>query len=122
MNLVRQVAVFAGVGLAAAALDWGVLRGLDWAGVPVEAGRMASLALATVLTWQLNRRLTFSTQVPPSWGEFGRYTVAALAGVAINYLVFTGGLLAGLPLWAAFVAGTGVAAVFNFVRYRAVLS
>ena len=122
MSLVRQVAVFAGVGLAAAGLDWGVLNGLGALGVTPYAARVASVALATVLTWQLNRRLTFRSPASPSWGEFGRYTVAALSGLAINYLLFAGLLAAGAPLWLAFITGTGAAAVFNFLRYRALLS
>ena len=109
------------VGLLAFALDAGVLWLTLRAGVSPYAGRILSLALAIVFTWVLNRTLTFRTKAPPSWREFGAYALQSLAGAGLNYAVYSGVLWAGGTVPLALVLGTGVASVFNFARYRALL-
>ena len=117
-----QVATFLFVGGSAAAIDFGVLSGVVALGGSRYGARLLSVAVATVYTWALNRRLTFATQVPPSWREFGRYVAVALAGIALNLSLYWGALYAGAPTLAAFVLGTAVTAVFSYFRYKAVLS
>jgi putative flippase GtrA len=117
-----QALRFAIVGVATAGLDFGVLKGLIALGVSPYLARPVSMTAALVATWLLNRRLTFRTAAAPSWSEFARYAATAVMGMAINYVLYSGALLLGLPVWLAFVIGTGVAAVFNFVRYRAILT
>ena len=112
---------FGFVGLSAFALDYGVLAATIQLGASPYAGRVLSMALAMVLTWVLNRRLTFKTSAPPSWREFAAYTGLALAGIALNYAIYSAVLWAGASLLAAMVLGTGIAAVFNFWRYRSLL-
>jgi putative flippase GtrA len=116
-----EVVRFGFVGLSAFALDYGVLAATVHFGASPYAGRVLSMALATVLTWVLNRWLTFKTSAPPSWREFGTYAGLALAGIAINYTIYSGVLWAGGGLVPALVLGTGIAAVFNFWRYRSLL-
>ncbi len=103
-------------------LDAAVLWLMIRAGASPYAGRVVSIACAIVLTWWLNRRLTFRTTAPPSWREFGAFLLQSLAGAAVNYAVYSGLLWAGAPVIAALVAGTAIASVFNFFRYRAILS
>jgi putative flippase GtrA len=91
------------------------------AGTSPYAGRVVSLAAAIIYTWWLNRRLTFATAAPPTWREFGHYVVVSLAGAVINYAIYSAALALGAPLWLGFILGTGIAAVFNFLRYRALL-
>ena len=110
------------VGLGAAALDYGVLRGLMLAGLSPYLARTLSMAAALLATWQANRRMTFRTAAPPSWRVFLHYAATSLLGIGINYAVYSAGLLLGLPLWLAFCLGTGIAAVFNFLRYRVLLA
>ena len=117
-----EIARFAGVGLAGFALDYAVLAGMLAVGASPYAGRVPALAASIVLTWVLNRRLTFRTPTPPSWREFGAYALQSLAGAVLNYAVYSAALWAGAPVLAALVLGTGVAAAFNFVKYRALLS
>ena len=116
-----QAARFAAVGVAAAGLDWAVLRALGAAGVSPFVARGVSLAVAVVFTWALNRRFTFATPVPPSWREFAVYVAASLIGLTVNYALYAAALAGGAPLWLAFAAGTGAGAVFNFWRYRRLL-
>jgi putative flippase GtrA len=117
-----QVIRFAAVGLGAAGVDYGILSGLVALGLSPYPARAISIAVALVVTWQLHRRLTFRTVAPPSWAEFGSFTLTALLGILINYALYSGLLLLGAALWLAFVVGTVVAAVFNFVRYRLLLA
>lgn len=119
--LARHAVRFGAVGLAAAGVDYGVLMGLVQLGAMPALARLPSTAVALVFTWVFNRRLTFATRAPPSWREFARYAAAALAGIAINLGVYWGALALALPLWLAFVAGTGVAAIYTFLNYRKLL-
>ncbi|WP_426169989.1 GtrA family protein [Sandarakinorhabdus sp. DWP1-3-1] len=114
-----QVLRFLLVGGSAAAVDFGVLALGIHLGGSRYASRIASVAVAIVYTWWLNRRLTFATAAPPSWQEFGQYVLVTLAGSLLNLALYSAALWLGAPLWLAFVIGTGTAAVFNFVRYRA---
>ena len=118
---VAQVAKFAVVGGLAFLLDAGILWLTLRAGASPYAGRVGSIAVSIVFTWWLNRRLTFATAAPPSWREFSAYVVQSLLGAAINYGVYSGVIAAGAPVLAGLVLGTGIAAVVNFVRYRAIL-
>lgn len=120
-TLASQVTRFLGVGLASAALDYAILQGLIGLGLSPYPARLGSILPVVTATWLANRRLTFRTAAPPSWGEFLRYFGISAAGLAINYGLYWLGLYIGLPVWAAFVIGTGSAAVFNFVRYRVLL-
>jgi putative flippase GtrA len=119
--LAGQVVRFAGIGLAAAALDYVILSGFIGLGFDAYVARLASIIPVVTATWLANRHLTFRSQSPPSWDEFVRYFGISAAGIAINYVLYWLGLFIGLPVWAAFVVGTATAAVFNFIRYRILL-
>ncbi|MBC7497258.1 MAG: GtrA family protein [Sphingomonadaceae bacterium] len=116
-----QVARFALVGGLAFILDAGILWLTLRAGASPYAGRVLSIAVSIVFTWWLNRRLTFTTAAGPSWREFGAYALQSLLGAAINYGVYSAAIAAGAPVLAGLVLGTGIAAVVNFFRYRAIL-
>ncbi len=117
-----QVGRFLVVGGSAAALDAGVLwLMVHVGGATFYAGRAVSIPVAMVFAWWLNRTVTFRTPTPPSWREFGAYVVNSLAGAAINYAISAGLVALRLPAAVGFVVGTGIAAVFNFFRYRAIL-
>ncbi len=116
-----EVARFLFVGGSAALIDYGVLMLAVELGGSRYASRIISVAVAIVYTWLLNRRLTFATATPPSWREFGHYVAVSLAGTMLNLALYSGALWLGAPIWLAFGIGTGCAAVFNFLRYRALL-
>lgn len=117
-----QAVRFIGVGLTTAAIDFGVLAGLGALGLSPYLARGLSIAVALVVAWWLNRSMTFRSAAPPSWREFAAYAATAAMGAAINYGLYSLCLWIGLPLWLAFVIGTGVSAVFNFLRYRVLLT
>lgn len=119
---VGSVARFGFVGGSAAAIDYLVLQALVHHGVSPYLGRVASMSIGTVFTWGLNRSLTFRTDAPPSWREFGHYVLVALGGIALNYVLYSGLLLLGAPVWLAFVVGTAITAVYSYFRYRTVFT
>lgn len=117
-----QALRFVVVGVSTAVLDFGVLAGLTSLGLSPYLARPLSILVALVAAWQLNRRMTFRTGAPPTWAEFLAYAGTAAVGAFINFALYSGALLLGAPLWLAFVIGTAVASVFNFLRYRIVLA
>ena len=119
--LLGQLARFGMVGGSAAALDFAILMTVIHFGGSRYFSRFISIAVAMVYTWTLNRRLTFATVAPPSWREFAHYAAVTLTGVSINLAIYSAVLWLGAPVPLAFVAGTGTAAVFNFLRYRILL-
>lgn len=121
-SLASQVFRFLLVGGTAALIDYGVLMAGIHFGGSRYFSRILSIAVAVVYTWWLNRHLTFATAAPPSWREFAQYGVLALAGSLLSFALYSGSLWLGAPIWLAFGIGTGVASVFNFLRYRALLA
>ena len=117
-----QIVRFGFVGGLGFVLDAGVLWLTLRAGASPYAGRVLSIAVTIIFTWWLNRRLTFATAAAPSWREFGAYLLQSLAGAALNYAVYSSAVWAGGAVWLGLVLGTGLASVFNFFRYRTILS
>ena len=120
-SLANQIVRFLLVGGTAALVDYGVLMAGIHFGGSRYASRVVSIAVAIVYTWWLNRHLTFATTAPPSWREFSHYVALALSGSLLSFALYSGGLWLGAPIWLAFCLGIGAAAVFNFLRYRALL-
>jgi len=112
---------FAVVGGSAAGVDYGVL----WIGMALglspQLARVPAVAVAMCFTWWFNRKLTFKTERAPSWREFGHYVSVAMAGILLNLSIYWIALWAGAPVWLAFVLGTGITAVFSFLRYKVIL-
>lgn len=118
----EQAAVFALVGGLGFALDASVLTFATWQGATPLVGRAISIVVTVIFTWQLNRRLTFKLKTAATFHEFGHYVSISLASICINYAVFTALIFLKIPLVLAAGVGTVVAATFNFIRYRALMS
>lgn len=52
------------------------------------AARPIAIFLAMLVSWCLNRTITFAESRPPSWSEFTKFAAASLGSQAVNYLVF----------------------------------
>ena len=117
--LARQFASYLGVSLAAFAVHYGVLLGLVEAGRadPVPAALAGYLAGA-VVSYGLNRRLTYASARPHAEATW-RFGVVAAIGFGLTWLimaVLTRGL--GLPYLAAQVLATGAVVFWNFLGHR----
>jgi len=86
--IVWRIARFLTVGLVGLAADSGLFWSLFQAGVSLEAARAASLAVATLVTWGLNRLFTFAPSGRPPLHELARYVGVALVAQGFNYGLF----------------------------------
>jgi len=117
----RHYGGFLFAGTAAFATDAVVLVALTrLAGLDPLVARLFAIAIAMVVSWLLNRTITFRVRVPPSPHEFIRFAALAWLAAAINYGVFAAVLLvspATQPL-AALVISSLCAAVFAYLCMR----
>ena len=119
-----QLLSFTLVGLAGLAVDAGVFvlltRGALWS---IALSRSVSVCGAIVVTWVLNRAVTFARQRSPRRGaEFVRYAAVQASGLVVNIGVFAGCLwllpaLRQVPL-VALVLGAAAGFAFNFTAMR----
>ncbi|NNM74929.1 GtrA family protein [Enterovirga aerilata] len=86
------------------------------AGAADWLARAVSLAVATIVTWRLNRRFTFRPSGRRSEAEAMRYAGVALCAQALNYGLFLALRAVAPALWpvAALAASAGSAAGFSF--------
>ncbi len=107
---------FLGVGGLGLIVDLAVLTLLIAHGLDPLPARLASLAVATLLTWRLNRALTFAGSGRAPAGEAVRYALVAAAAQTISYGIFATLLLAlpnAMPQLAA-IAGAAAGALVAY--------
>jgi len=81
------------------------------------ASRVVSLALATFVTWRLNRAVTFDPSGRVQRHEAARYAAVTVVAQGVSFAVFTGlvlTILARHPQF-ALVAGAAVGALFSYL-------
>jgi putative flippase GtrA len=125
--LMQQIGVFSLVGAAGFFVDTGLtLAFADAFGISGYVARVPAIIVAVVATWFLNRTWTFRSKDPRVIGEFARYGLASAITSVFNYAIFCGvlALLAyqgiaqdtdRLSIGAGMIAGSGAAAVLNFI-------
>jgi len=79
---------FLGVGGVGLITDLAVFTAVIGHGVAPLAARLVSLAAATLITWRLNRALTFDRSGRRPANEAMRYATVAAAAQAVSYAVF----------------------------------
>jgi putative flippase GtrA len=88
----------------------------DVVGVSPYVARLFSILLAMVVSWQINRRVTFGVASPATFSEFRRFAAVSWIAQAVNYAAFTGILLMRPDVWP--VAALAAASLFAmFVSY-----
>jgi putative flippase GtrA len=128
-GLRRQIPAFAAVGafgfLVDSSLTYAFVR---WLGLDPLLARLPAFAIATVLHFGLNRRLTFSASRAPLLGAFLRYCLVCGVGLSVNWTAYALALGAAvhlfgwparpetLPIFVAF--GTGVAMFATFFGFK----
>jgi putative flippase GtrA len=82
--------------------------------------RPFAIAVAMLVSWLVNRTLTFAVNAPPSLREFGRFAAVSWMSQAVNYLVFAGILVArpATPALLAVVFASLVAMFVSYVGFR----
>ena len=108
---------FLGVGGIGLVVDLAVFTLVAAHGVHPLLARVVSLAAATLVTWRLNRALTFERSGRRSADEALRYAAVAASAQGVSYAVFALlvlTVLGALPQLAVLV-GAAVAALFSYV-------
>ena len=85
----RHFGGFVLAGVLAFATDAGVLKLLT-ATTPLGpfVARPIAIFLAMIVSWGINRTITFAEASSPSWSEFTKFAAASFGGQLVNYLVF----------------------------------
>jgi putative flippase GtrA len=105
---------FLGVGGLGLITDLAIFTVAMGHGLPPLLARLVSLALATFVTWRLNRALTFDRSGRRPADEAMRYATVAAAAQAVSYAVFAilvVTLLAAVPQLAVIVGAAAGALV-----------
>ncbi|MEM7774320.1 MAG: GtrA family protein [Pseudomonadota bacterium] len=93
---------------------------MSLAGLAAAMARLVAIAMAMVVSWLINRTVTFAVAAPPSWPEFSKFAAASWLAQAVNYGVFLVLLAAvpNLPAPLAVVGASLVAMVVSYVGFR----
>ena len=117
----RHYGGFLLAGLAALATDAAILTLFtDVVGASPYLARLFSIMIAMVVSWQLNRRITFAIRTPSTLHEFARFAAVSWGAQVINYGTFAA-LITWLPtLWPvwALIAGAALAMFASYAGYR----
>jgi putative flippase GtrA len=125
--LMQQIGVFSLVGATGFFIDTGLtLLFADVFSVSGYVARVPAIIIAVIATWFLNRTWTFRSKDPRVLSEFARYGLASVVTSVFNYAIFCGVLAAlayqgiardtdRLSIAIGMIAGSGAAAVLNFV-------
>ncbi|GAA4249242.1 GtrA family protein [Azospirillum formosense] len=120
MSLQRQASRFLVVGTTTVAIDMAAYSLLLWLGMAVTPAKTAGFVAGTIFAYFANRMWTFGAEggIQTVARFLGVYLAALVINIAVNAGVL---LLTGMHAWTmafAFLAATGVSAVFNFVGMR----
>ena len=110
---------FALIGGLGFVVDAGMLLLLIQAGMDPFVARLVSIGLAMLVTWRLNRALTFGASRDGQVREAARYVAVALSVAGLNYAIYAALLLilpACPPLLATAIS-TGCCTLLSFAGY-----
>jgi putative flippase GtrA len=111
---------FIGVGSLGLITDLGTFSALMAQFHQPLVARLVSISLATLVTWRLNRALTFDSSGRRQHQEAMRYAIVTAFAQGLNYLIFSSlvlTVLARLP-HAALLVGSFSAAFFTYFGHR----
>lgn len=82
--------------------------------------RPFAIGVAMLVSWRVNRTVTFSINAPPSLREFGRFAAVSWISQAVNYLVFAAILITrpSTPPLLALVLASLVAMFVAYFGFR----
>lgn len=118
-SLPQKFLRFALIGGLGFVVDAGLLLALIGAGSGPFIARIASLLAAMLVTWRLNRALTFGASHDGAIREGLRYLAVAASVAVLNYAIYAG-LLLGIPACPPLLAtafSTGACMLISFAGY-----
>ena len=108
-------------GMCALATDATVLLVLTrGAGLSPLLARPVGISLAMIVSWLINRTVTFSADTPPSLAEFARFAAVSWTAQAVNYAVFAFILLTwpGIEPVVALILASMIAMFVSYAGFR----
>lgn len=121
MSPLRHYGGFVLAGCLALATDALILQGLHVGlGLTPFLARIPAIACAMIVSWLVNRTVTFASADPPSLREFAKFAAVSWFAQAVNYAVFAAILLAlpGISPLAALVTASLVAMFVSYLGFR----
>lgn len=112
----RHYGGFVLAGLLALTTDATILESLTHAGLHPLLARPAAIAIAMVVSFLVNRRITFAMPGCPSLREYARFAAVSWSAQAVNYAIF-GAILIARPATAPLLALVLASLVAMFVSY-----
>jgi putative flippase GtrA len=103
-------------GLLALAADLLILEALILVGSHPLIGRIFAISIAMVVSWLINRTVTFAMPGPPSLREYLRFAAVSWTSQAVNYSIF-GAILILRPSVSPLLAVVLASMVSMFVSY-----
>lgn len=116
---VQKLSRFGLVGGIGFVVDAGLTTTLIHAGLDPFSARVIAIAFAMLVTWRLNRAITFGASDTSQKSEGVRYFAVALAAAAVNYAAYAG-LMLTLPALIPAIAvalATGVSMVVSYLGF-----
>ncbi|HEX8166895.1 MAG TPA: GtrA family protein [Beijerinckiaceae bacterium] len=116
----RQFTTFFGVGLVAAAVHFGLLVGLvELAGVRPVPATLVGYVTATIVSYLLNRRLTYASDRPHAEAAW-RFAVVAGIGFLITWALMALFIRLVGPTWyfPAQMLTTGIVLFWHFLGHK----
>lgn len=120
MNPLRHYGGFVIAGCLALLTDAAILELLRSQGISPFVARIPAIATAMVVSWLVNRTLTFAARHPPNIREFAKFAAVSWVAQLVNYLVFAMILLLAPDVWpVAALAAASLAAMFvSYAGFR----
>jgi len=112
--------VFVFVGVIGLAVHTGAFTVFFWLGFGKALSWLCALAVATTVTWQLNRRITFTATGRRKREEIGRYAIVTAIAQGVSFLTFLAvcDFAPKLPPQVAVIVGAVVATAFSYSGQR----
>lgn len=100
-------------------VDAGLTTTLIHIGLDPFTARVVAIAVAMLVTWRLNRAITFGASDTSQKSEGARYFAVALSAAAVNYTVYAALMLAFPVLMPAIAVAlaTGVSMVVSYLGF-----
>lgn len=116
----RHYGGFLLAGLLALTTDGLILESLMLVGWHPLAARPIAIAIAMVVSWLVNRRVTFAAPGRPSWREYTRFAAVAWSSQVVNYAAFVIILIVrpATPPLLALVLASSIAMFVSYFGYR----
>lgn len=118
-DTVHRFVRFALIGGIGFIVDAGGLLLMMQAELNAFLARVVSIALAMLVTWRLNRAITFGASHDGQLREGARYALVALGVAGLNYTIYAALLLAipACPPLIATALSTGACMIISFAGY-----